>query len=70
MDRIEKTYQSMDDIIACHGKPRPKKFGGGVWNAREEFIIYKEQVGNLYTKLQWIIIEQYFRKKFIEKHGK
>ena len=71
MDRIEMTYQAIDEMIACHGKPRPERFGGGLWDAEAEFKIYKIQVGSRYTKLQWNVITIYFRKKFQEvKNGK
>lgn len=70
MDRIELTYQAIDQMIDCHGKPRPEMFGGGIWNAREEFLIYQQQVGDRYTDLQWSIILKYFNLKFKEKHGK
>ena len=63
-DRIEMTYDAIDEMIALHGTPRPEKFGGGTWSATEEFLIYKDQVGNRYTKHQWMIIESYFRNKF------
>jgi hypothetical protein len=63
MDRIEMTYRAIDEMIAKDGKQRPEKFGGGVWNAEEEFEIYKEQVGERYTKLQWKIITLYFEDK-------
>lgn len=62
-DRIEITYQAIDEIINCNGKEKPLKFGGGFWNAKEEFEIYKKQVGDRYTKLQWKIIETYFKQK-------
>jgi hypothetical protein len=61
MDRIEMTYRAIDEMIAANGKQRPEKFG--VWNAEEEFKIYKEQVGERYTKLQWKIITLYFEDK-------
>ena len=63
-DRIEMTYDAIDEMIAVHGTPRPERFGGGTWDAEEEFEIYKKQVGNRYTELQWTIIESYFKKKF------
>ena len=65
--KIDLTYSSIDEMIACHGKPRPKRFGGGVWNAEEEFEIYKKQVGERYTLLQWSVIASYFEKKFKDK---
>ena len=67
-DRIEMTYEAIDEMIAMDGKPRPEKFGGGKWSATQEFMIYKDQVGNRYTKFQWSIIESYFKNKF--KEGK
>jgi hypothetical protein len=63
MDRIEMTYNAIDVMIAVNGKPRPEHFGGGVWNAEEEFEIYKKQVGNRYTELQWHVISTYFKTK-------
>jgi hypothetical protein len=66
-DRIEQTYQAIDEMIEAHGKPRPEKFGKGKWNANEEFLIYMKQVGNIYTPLQWTIITDYFKNKFKEK---
>lgn len=63
-DRIEQTYDAVDEMISADGKPKPKQFGGGVWDAKEEFKIYKKQVGDRYTKLQWFVIETYFKKKF------
>ena len=65
-DRIEMTYEAIDEMIASHGKERPEKFGGGTWSATQEFIIYKDQVGNRYTKFQWSMIEAYFKNKFKE----
>ena len=69
-DRIEQTYQAIDEIIKCHNTPRPDRFGGGMWNAKEEFTLYKKQVGNRYTLLQWKIITTYFLKKFGETNQK
>jgi hypothetical protein len=66
MDRIELTYKAIDEMISFHGKERPNLMGGGVWNAKEEFLIYKEQVGDRYTDLQWQIITSYFLRKFHE----
>jgi len=66
-DRIEMTYQAIDEIVEAHGKKRPVQFGGGKWNAREEFKIYKKQIGERYTPLQWHIIESYFNHKIKEK---
>jgi hypothetical protein len=63
-DRIELTYKAVDEMIECHGKPKPARFGGGIWNAKEEFIIYKEQIKERYTPLQWIIISNYFKLRF------
>ena len=62
-DRIEMTYQAIDEIIKCHGTPRSERFGGGTWDAEEEISIYKKQVGDRYTKLQWSIIMNYFKKE-------
>ena len=71
MDRIEMTYQAIDKIIANDGLSKPEFFGGGVWDAEEEFEFYKKQVGDKYTELQWIIITTYFRNKIQEvKNGK
>ena len=67
MDRIEITYKAIDEMIEANGKPKPKSFGGGKWNAEEEFKIYKKQVGNNYSPLQWKIITLYFKQKFKEK---
>jgi len=65
-DRIEITYDAIDQIIKCHGEDRPERFGGGTWDAKEEFAIYKKQVGDRYTTLQWSIITSYFEVKFKE----
>lgn len=62
-DRIELTYEAIDEMINSHGKPKPEQFGGGVWDCKEEFKIYKEQVGNRYSKLQWGVITSYFEEK-------
>ena len=71
MDRIEMTYKAIDQMIDAHGKPRTFIYGGGVWDAEEEFKLYKEQVGDRYTPLQWTIIETYFKTKFKEvKNGR
>lgn len=69
MDRIQTTYEAIDEMIACHNEPRPERFGGGYWDAKEEFKIYKEQVGDRYSSLQWHIIETYFKVKFKEIHN-
>lgn len=71
-DRIEMTYNAIDEIINSNGKPRPEHFGGGVWDAEEEFEIYKNQVGDRYTELQWKIITNYFRTKLkeVKENGK
>jgi hypothetical protein len=66
-DRIEITYGAIDEMISVHNTPRPEKFGGGLWNAEEEFVIYKKQVGKRYTFLQWKIISEYFKLKLKEK---
>ena len=66
MDRIEQTYKAIDEMIECHGNPKPEQFGGGLWDAEEEFEIYKKQVGDRYTELQWVIISAYFKEKFME----
>jgi len=66
-DRIEITYEALDLMIERHGKHRPDVFGGGVWDAEEEFEIYKKQVGEIYSPLQWIIITSYFNSKFQKK---
>lgn len=66
-DRIEMTYQAIDEMIKAHNTPKPEKFGGGLWNAEEEFEIYKKQVGDRYTSLQWSIITKYFKLKFEKK---
>ena len=66
MDRIEMTYESIDGMIKVHGTPRPERFGGGLWDAEEEFKIFKEQIGDRYTELQWHIITSYFETKFKE----
>jgi len=65
-DRIEKTYDAIDDMISFHNTERPKRFGGGIWNAEEEFELYKKQIGDRYTELQWRVIETYFKIKFKE----
>jgi len=65
-DRIEITYEAVDQMIKCHGNERHERFGGGKWNAEEEFKIYKEQVGDRYTELQWKIISTYFYFQFKE----
>jgi len=67
-DRIEMSYDAIDQIIAIHDQDRPERFGGGKWNAKEEFAIYKKQVGDRYTVLQWTIITSYFETKFSEVH--
>jgi len=69
MDRIEQTYEAIDKIIMSDGKPRPTQFGGGKWNAKEEFKIYKNQVGNRYTPLQWKTITIYFNATLKEKEN-
>ena len=63
MDRIEITYQAIDQMIKVHNTPRPVQFGGGLWNAEEEFEIYKKQVGDNYSPLQWTVITTYFKLK-------
>ncbi|MDP2684951.1 MAG: hypothetical protein Q8P20_08010 [bacterium] len=40
IDRIEQTYEAIDEMIKVNGKSRPERFGGGIWNAKEEFIIF------------------------------
>ena len=67
-DRIEITYGAIDEMISCNGKKRPKRFGGAFWNAKEEFEIYKKQVGDRYTSLQWKIIQTYFENKLKEQN--
>ena len=62
-DRIEETYNAIDQMHRAHGKPRPSQFGGGKWNKSQEFRIYKKQVGNRYTPLQWKIITRYAKLK-------
>ena len=42
------------------------KSGGGVWDAKEEFKIYKKQIGDRYSDLQWDIITNYFKKRLKE----
>jgi len=69
-DRIEITYDAIDKMISVHKTPRPEKFGGGNWDAEEEFKIYKKQVGKRYTLLQWKIMGDYFKIKFKEKTSK
>jgi len=66
-DRIELTYTALDEMINVHGTARPERFGGGKWDAEEEFEIYKKQVGDRYTPLQWKIITLYFTKSFSKK---
>jgi len=71
MDRIELTYCSIDEMIKMHGASRPDRFGGGIWDAEEEFDIFRKQIGDRYTGLQWSIITSYFQNKFKEvKNGK
>jgi hypothetical protein len=65
-DKIETIYNAIDEIILAHGKPRKEEFGGGVWDAQEEFKIYKKQIGERVTDLQMKIITIYFEKKFRE----
>ena len=65
-DRIEITYDAIDQIIEVDRTPKPEHFGGGKWDAEEEFEIYKKQVGDRYTPLQWKIITIYFRTKLSE----
>ena len=62
------TYHAIDEMIEADGKPRPERFGGGKWKAKEEFLIYKKQVGNRYTPLQWKVITSYFQNKLKEKN--
>jgi hypothetical protein len=63
-DRIETTYNAIDEMVELHGKPKPDKFGGGLWDAEKEFKFYKLQVGKRYTELQWSVITSYFKMKF------
>lgn len=60
------TYEAIDKMIRHHNTPRPERFGSGLWKAKEEFMLYKRQVGNRYTRLQWKIITTYFKQKFEE----
>jgi len=64
MDRIEETLVAIDTMIQSHDKLRPVKFGGGVWDAKEEFEVYRKQVGDRYTPLQWKMLTKYFNMKF------
>jgi len=66
-DRIEQTYNSIDQMVKVHGKPKPEKFGEGNWDAEKEFEIYKKQVGKRYTDFQWKVIRDYFKVKFRDK---
>lgn len=71
MDRIETIYQAIDQMANMHGKPRPKRFGSGIWNFNEEIKIWKSQIiGNeeisgqvLLSPLQWTIINSYIVQK-------
>jgi hypothetical protein len=63
-DRIDITYCAIDQMVAAHGQSKPKEFGNGVWDAKEEFEIYKKQVGDRYSPSQWIIITKYFKEIF------
>jgi len=65
-DRIETTYNAIDDMADCDGKPRPERFGGGKWNKDEELAVYAKQVGKRYSPIQWRIIMSYAKdvKKF------
>ena len=69
MDRIEITYTAIDQMIEAHNTPKPEILGGGLYNALEEFEIYKNQVGNRYTPLQWVLITSYFNLKFKDIEG-
>lgn len=62
-DRIELSYEAIDEMICCHGTKRPKSFGGGKWDMDEEWKEYKKQVGDRYTKLQWNVMGIYFEAK-------
>jgi len=63
MDRIEETYNAIDQMAASHGKPRLAQFGGGKWDKNEELALYKKQVGDRYTPLQWRMILSYAKGK-------
>jgi len=63
-DKFETIYSAIDEIILAHGKPRKTEFGGGVWDAQEEFKIYKKQIKEGVTNLQMKMITTYFEKKF------
>lgn len=62
-DRIEMTYEAIDEMIGCHGKPCHAPYSQGKWDCDEEWKIYKKQVGDRYTKLQWSLFETYFKSK-------
>ena len=71
MDRIGTIYYAIDEMFRAHGQPKPKQFGGGIWNYKEELNIWKKQVieGELranikpLTPLQWKIINKYIEQK-------
>ena len=66
-DRIEMTYKAIDEMIKVDGQPKPIQFGSGKWDAKEEFKIYKKQVGDRYTSLQWSVITSYFLSKLLQR---
>ena len=62
-DRIEMTYDAIDEMNRVHGTPRPESFGGRKWDKNEELAIYIKQVGERYTPLQWKIMLLYAKQK-------
>lgn len=62
-DRIETTYNAIDEMAKAHGKKRPPQFGGGKWNKHEELKLYIHQVGPRYSPLQWKMILSYAKTK-------
>ena len=79
-DRITEIYKAVDEMIACHGKPRPERFGGGTWDVFEEITNWKAQIitgesqNDFHLKpltpLQWEIIDSYITIKIKEKFMK
>ena len=63
LDRIEETYQALDQMAAMDGLPRPERFGGGNWSKEEELAVYYRQVGRRYTPLQWTVIFAYAKNE-------
>lgn len=67
MKSLDLSFIILDGIVQRHGTSRHLVFGGGTFNALEDFKVYRSQVRDVYSPAELEQMDAYFDRIYQEK---